>query len=342
MSPVKCLPIDYGIGNQTSTVLSSTVDAFSFETGTNSTTTTTCPTQPKPRKFFKSRATEDATKNSSNVQNASQISSLADYPSNLGEIHSGANLYSAASGGVGYLSPTYASPSSKIPPKRGRGRPKGTRTTSPRGSTTTTYKPSPARGATSRGRRGRAKTGRSIRGQPSSARGKRKRPQWEGESESEEEEEEEEEAASSELEEPEAPVPEADPEEEEQADEEEGKNGMEEEEEEETQSKEEPKPPIKLRIIRRNDTNAFVSKVGTGPENVQNAKAELVSTIPLTDVSKEEIPKVLDSSNKHVGMPTEQEMPITPELIAKRDSPEHYPSMQVSSCSRFKVFAYYY
>ena len=321
MSPVKCLPLDYGIVNQPSSVLNSGIDAFSFESGANSNSASSCPTQPKPRKFFKSRATEDATKNSSGVQNASQLSSCVDYPPNIGEIHSGANLYPAASGGVGYLSPNYTSPTSKTPTKRGRGRPKGTRTASPRGSTTATYKPSPAKSTTSRGRRGRAKSGRSVRGQQSSGRGKRKRPEWEGESESEEEEE----AVNSELEEPIASVAEADVEEEEddQIEEIESKNGT--ENCEEVESKEEPKPPIKLRIIRRNDTNAFVSKVGTGPDDV---KSELVSTTPVIEMSTKEIPKVFESS-KHVDVPIPHENPATPELPPKKESPEHYPSIEV-------------
>lgn len=336
MSPVKCLPVDYGMASHTSTGLNSGVDAFSFDPGANS--TTNCPVQPKPRKFFKSRAAEDVTKTTSNVQNASLLSNCVDYPLNHGEILSGANLYPAVSGGVGYLSPTYTSPTSKVTLKRGRGRPKGTRTTSPRGSSTAaSYKPNSARGATPRGRR-RVKSNRSVRGQQSGGRGKRKRAKWEGESESEEEEEED--AASSELEEPVLSAREVEPddEEENQEDKEEIQQDEEENQEDEeleskngldclSNSKEECKPPIKLRIIRRNDTNAFVSKVGTETDNVSS---EIITT-PVTDMTKQEISKSLERTNKNdVNMIAEKERTISPEAPIKRESPEHYPTMEVS------------
>lgn len=323
MSPVKCLPVDYGMGTQTSTVLNSGIDAFSFDPGVNS--TASCPAQPKPRKFFKSRATEDVTKNSSNVQNSSLHPSCVDFPLNHGEIQSGANLYPAVSGGVGYLSPTYTSPTLKTSTKRGRGRPKGTRITSPRGSATATYKPNPGRGGTARGRR-RAKGNRTGRGQQSGGRGKRKRPQWEGESESEEEDE----AVSSELEEPTASAVEAE-EEEQESEELENKNG--EEYCDEIESKEEPKPPIKLRIIRRNDTNAFVSKVGSEPESVES---DSLSTTPTTEISKQESLEMLESEDKDVDLqpaPTEPETPTASQFSNKTESPEHHSSIEVGLLS---------
>lgn len=334
MSPVKCLPVDYGVTSHTSTGLSSGIDAFNFEPGANS--TTNCPAQPKPRKFFKSRATEDVTKATANVQNPSILTSCVDYPLNHGEILSGANLYPAVSGGVGYLSPTYTSPTSKLTTKRGRGRPKGTRTTSPRGSSTaTSYKPNAARGATPRGRR-RVKSNRSVRGQQAGGRGKRKRAKWEGESESEEEEEEEE-AVSSELEEPIASAKEVEPEEEEENQEDEEENQEDEELESKNgldcldSSKEECKPPIKLRIIRRNDTNAFVSKVGTETDNVTND----LMTPPVTDLPKQEIPKALECTNKiDVNVHAENERVISPEVPVKKESPEHYPAMEVSAAQK--------
>jgi len=339
MSPVKCLPVDYGMTSHMSTGLSSGIDAFSFEPGANN--TTNCPAQPKPRKFFKSRATEDVTKTTTNVQNPSLLSNCVDYPLNHGEILSGANLYPAVSGGVGYLSPTYTSPTSKVTTKRGRGRPKGTRTASPRGSSTTTsYKPNAARGATPRGRR-RVKSNRSVRGQQSGGRGKRKRAKWEGESESEEEEEEEE-AVSSELEEPVASAKEAEPDEEEEEENQEYRDENQEDEEENQEdeeleskngldcldnSREECKPPIKLRIIRRNDTNAFVSKVGTEPDNVTS---DFV-TPPVTDLPKQEFSKSLECTNKFdVTIHPENERALSPEVPIKKESPEHYPVMEVS------------
>ena len=337
---MKCLPVDYG--SHTSTGLNSGVDAFSFEPGANS--TTNCPAQPKPRKFFKSRAAEDVTKSTSNVQNASLLSNCADYPLNHGEILSGTNLYPAVSGGVGYLSPTYTSPTSKLTTKRGRGRPKGTRTTSPRGSSTTSsYKPNSTRGVTTRGRR-RVKSNRSVRGQQSSARGKRKRAKWEGESESEDEEEE----VSSELEEPVLSAREAEPDDEGENHEDKDENQEDEEENQEDEElgsknglncldniKEECKPPIKLRIIRRNDTNAFVSKVGTETDKVSS----VIITPFVTDMTKQEISKSLERTNKNdVDMLVEKEKAIYPEVPTKRESPEHCPTIDVSAHPNKHVF----
>ncbi|XP_059351201.1 protein wings apart-like isoform X2 [Daphnia carinata] len=322
MSPIKCIPVEYGLASHTSTALNTGLDAFNFETGVN--TTTNCTAQPKPRKFFKSRAVEDVTKNPSNVQNSSQSSNCIDYPSNHGEILGNTNFYPASSGGVGYLSPTYTSPTSKITTKRGRGRPKGARVSSPRGSAAvTSYKPNPGRGVAPRGRR-RVKNNRSVRGQQSSGRGKRKRAKWEGESESEEEEvEEEEDAANSELEEPLTLVREADLEEEEEIQEEEKmerNNGV----ENLNDSKEECKPPIKLRIIRRNDTNAFVSKVGTEADKVTSE----IATPPVIEMPKEEVSLPVECPEKVFNVPVEEKMAISPEVPTKRESPEHCPSIE--------------
>lgn len=321
MSPVKCLPVEYGLTSHTSTALNTGLDAFNFEPGVN--TTTNCTAQPKPRKFFKSRAVEDVTKNTSNVQNSSQSSNFVDYPSNHGEILGSANFYPASSGGVGYLSPTYTSPTSKTTTKRGRGRPKGARVTSPRGSAVaTSYKPNPGRGVAPRGRR-RVKNNRSVRGQQSGGRGKRKRAKWEGESESEGEEEEEEEeaeaeAANSELEEPLTLVRETDlDEKEEKLERNNGVDSL-------NDSKEECKPPIKLRIIRRNDTNAFVSKVGTEPDK---ETSEIV-TPPVIEMPKEEVSLPVECPEKVVDVPTEEKMAISPEVPIKRESPEHCPSIE--------------
>lgn len=325
MSPVKCFPSDFGVSPQNSSGLNSGINAFSFENATNS--TATCSTQPKPRKFFKSRAAEDPTKNTSSYQNSSLHSSCVDFPLNHGEVHSGANIYPATSSGVGYLSPpAYTSPTSKLTTKRGRGRPKGTRTTCPRGPTTATYKPSPGRGATTRGRR-RAKGNRTIRGHQSVGRGKRKRSQWENESESEEEEE----TASSELEEPAASLGEIGlyEEEEQETEEQENKNGA--ESFDELESKEEPKPPIKLRIIRRNDTDAFVSKVDSESNNVTD---EMLSDTPATVFSNQLSPKMLEHFDKDADIQpilSEQDTSISQQLPIKRESPvEQYTTIEVS------------
>nr|CAG4646816.1 EOG090X017M [Megafenestra aurita] len=218
----------------------------------------------------------------------------------------------------------YTSPTSKLTTKRGRGRPKGTRTTCPRGPTTATYKPSPGRGATTRGRR-RAKGNRTIRGHQSVGRGKRKRSQWENESESEEEEE----TASSELEEPAASLGEIGlyEEEEQETEEQENKNGA--ESFDELESKEEPKPPIKLRIIRRNDTDAFVSKVDSESNNVTD---EMLSDTPATVFSNQLSPKMLEHFDKDADIQpilSEQDTSISQQLPIKRESPvEQYTTIE--------------
>lgn len=316
MSPVKCLPVDYGVMTHASSVLHSGADAFSFDSGTNS---ANCPAQLKPRKFFKSRAADDVAKPSSNIQNASSLPNCVEYPSNI-EVCGSTNLFPGSSGNVGYLSTSYTSPSAKTT-KRGRGRPKGTRTSSPRGTTSVVAKSNPGRSTTTRGRR-RAKGNRSIRGQPS-GRGKRKRPQWEGESE-------EEESASSEMDEPTATV-EVDPEQEDDNgvhEQIEKKNGT---ESDEVECKEEPKPPIKLRIIRRNDTNAFVSEVDT--EADRNATSELISS-PCVDASNKEVPLTLNCQLKDIDIkqePPKEETSIPMETaINIKSDPICSPNLEVS------------
>lgn len=325
MSPVKCLPVDYGMPNQISTVMNSSLDAFSFDSGANS--GATIPSVPRPRKFFKSRATEDVAKNPASLSSSSslQLSNCVDYPLNQGEVHSGANF----GGGIGYLSPTYTSPTAKTPAKRGRGRPKGTKTVSPRG--VASNRTNSARGATTgRGRR-RGRNNRTVRGQ-AGGRGKRKRPQWEGESEEEEEpeqepeeedepeqeEEQEEETAGSELDEP--MVSAVDPDEEEQAGTDDflnknGSDGVD-------GIKEEAKPPIKLRIIRRNDTDAFVSKVDSVPDDGSAEMAAASPDHPSTDPVEEQ------------PHPVESEMcTAPPQYPAKEEySPPHHSPVQVSPC----------
>lgn len=180
-SPVKCFQSDYVSTN--AQVSNSANNAYSFEAKSEG-STENIPLQPKPRKFFKSRATEDSSKAVVSGSNASRgvkgtavlSNSFPDYHLNNAEFSSSSSVY-AGSGNVGYISPTYSSSTSKSPAKRGRGRPKGSRTTSPRGSS----KASTGRG-TSRGRR---RAGRSVRGQQGAGRGKRKRQEWE-QSESEE------------------------------------------------------------------------------------------------------------------------------------------------------------
>ena len=285
------------------------MDAFSFESGGQA----NCPVQPKPRKFFKSRATEDTSKNPQSVQNPSIIaSSYVDFSLNHTD-HLGSGLPSVA-GSVGYLSPTYKTPANKIPLKRGRGRPKGSRNTSPRSTAVNTYTKAvgvtPGRGAP-RGRR-RSKGNRTIRGQQASGRGKRRRPEWE-QSESEQEEEEEP-LSSDDVDEQEEPASQAVEEEEdlEEKEGEENKNGDTEHYADEEDNKEELKPseiakppPIKLRIIRQNDTNAFVSKVGTG-----SVHSNSESNLPIA----EEIPQ---TSNKEVIIE-----PIKQEIISEKAVPE--------------------
>ena len=259
------------------------------------------------------------------------MNSFPDYQVNHAKYSPSSNLYAAA-GSVGYISPEYESPSSKTQVKRGRGRPRGSRNTSPRGSAPSTIKSATGRG----GPRGRRRSNRAVRGQHGIGRGKRKRPEWE-ESESEEE------VLSSEPEELEHFEPSqatnAEPMEQEVEEEEEGEvegeeeegegeteEGQEEEEENsedpfEQKDFEEPKPPIKLRIIRRNDTNAFVSKVGIETiENIEKVEENQIQTdhsntivVPVSDsipVPLQLVPPQLPDSQEHnEDDPTEIESP---------------------------------
>jgi len=325
LSPVKCMPGDYGFSSTTASSIGSGIDAFNFESGVTSGSVANCPTQPKPRKFFKSRATEDTSKNASSVQNPSSHS-YVDFPMITSD-NITSNIHAAAS--VGYLSPPSKTLMNKTPPKRGRGRPRGSRNTSPRSSAVNTYKPAavnPGRGAP-RGRR-RSKGNRTIRGQQGSGRGKRRRAEWE-QSESEEED-----AASSDGEDQEVKLPshaeenvEEEEEEEEEEDEElSNKNGSEQcVEEEENKPEEEPKPPIKLRIIRQNDTNAFVSKVGTG-----SVHSNSDSNSPMADEVCETV--LPTPSNEVVSLQSENHEEVTAKVISE-DSEEkdshHIPCVQV-------------
>lgn len=321
LSPVKCVPGEYGFSHTTASSLSSGIDAFNFESGINSGSAVNGPTQPKPRKFFKSRATEDTSKNSISVQNPSSHS-YGDFPMITSD-NVASSIHATAS--VGYFSPSSKTSMNKTPPKRGRGRPKGSRNTSPRSSAVNTYKPAavnPGRGA-SRGRR-RSKGNRTVRGQQVSGRGKRRRPEWE-QSESEEED-----AASSdgdEQEEQPTSQVEENVEEEEEEDEEElsNKNGSEHCADEE-ENKKEPKPPIKLRIIRQNDTNAFVSKVGTG-----SVHSNSNSNSPIADEVSEAV--LQTTSNEIVSLQSEKTEDVKAKVISE-DTEEknlhHIPSVEVT------------
>lgn len=319
-------------------------DAFSFESGSG---TNSQPPNgaaiPKPRKFFKSRGAEDTGKNATGTTQHSSLNQ--NLYSDCSALHSenpgGEFPYSAAgASSVGYSSPTYTAPVSKAQGKRGRGRPRGSRSsTSPRRSAATAIKPSPARGAP-RGRR-RGKGSRAARGQPGSGRSKRKRAQWE-----ESETEEEEEALSSEQDEQEEeaavenqsyPVHS----EEIGRDEPEDDDNEEEDEEEEEQEKshavktdeekEQPAmPPIKLRIIRRNDTTAFVSKVGMEATNVES---ESISIDPPVSTQRESMSADKDEVSTN-GMPESQPatemMPPIPEAMDVKESPAEQSPPEVN------------
>jgi len=291
--------VDYGSSNSNTPVIAphhSGVDTFSFESGGGNSLATNSPVQPRPRKFFKSRGTEDTSKNvavTASSNSSVGLNSYSEYPiSHHSENLGGENLYTGGASSVGYISPSYTSPTAKAPGKRGRGRPRGSRSSaSPRRATTATQKTTPARGAPRGRRRGRGN--RSVRGQQGAGRGKRKRAQWE-ESESEEE------AVSSDLDEPDeepeltAPI--------EPADEDQDDDGQEDEEEEEEAEEdaienknghgaeeEPPKPPIKLRIVmnRRNDTAPFVTKVGNEP--AEEAQNEIAPLDPTSSPLREEV-----------------------------------------------------
>jgi hypothetical protein len=54
-------------------------------------------------------------------------------------------------------------------------------------------------------------------------------------------------------------------------------------------------------------------------------------TSPVTDMTKQEISKSLERTNKNdVSMVVEKEMAISPEVPAKSESTEHYPTVEVS------------
>ena len=73
---------DYGFSSITFSSIGSGIDGFNFESGVDSESVTKCPTQPGPRKLFKSRATKDTSKISSSVQNPSshsKVNIIVDY-----------------------------------------------------------------------------------------------------------------------------------------------------------------------------------------------------------------------------------------------------------------------
>lgn len=334
VSPVKCLPGDYGASNLITTpaVLSSGNDAFSFEAGINSATVSAAPLQPKPRKFFKSRGSDDLAKGAASSQNASVNSNAyTDYPTrqtdNVGSEN--LNLYASTAGNVGYISPTYSSPANKASGKRGRGRPRGSRSSaSPRRSTTGVVpKPASTRG-TSRGKR-RNKTNRSVRGQHGAGRAKRKRAQWE-ESESEEEEE----AASSEMEEPEEELGEAvenEPVDEENDNDEEEEETWEHNGAERYPEEDKPKPPIKL-IIRRNDAAAFVSKVESqSGQQEQEQEQEQETPSPTGVAPREEVCEPMVDNGLVEPQPIAREPSplLDTGSIAANTSPETRPVVEV-------------
>jgi len=359
-SPVKCFQSDYvNTNSQIPNSGSSANSAYSFESKSEG-STENVPALPKPRKFFKSRATEDSSKAvasggsaSRSVKGSAALSnSFPDYHMNNTEFSSSSNVY-AASGNVGYISPTYSASSSKSPAKRGRGRPRGSRTTSPRGSLGSS-KPVTTRGAS----RGRRRSGRSVRGQQGAGRGKRKRQEWE-QSESEED------VVSSEPEdfEPkpsysypaEQVMEEAEEEEEEEEEDEEEENGDEHlTEMNETSVEEPPKPPIKLRIIRRNDSDGFVSKVGSDatendpgkidtppppappstfqpqidlpiPPSAEQTESERVSSLPVLPAPNSPGTDQYAADQNELRDEVEPEPPSTKEKAEKEDVVEEAP-----------------
>jgi hypothetical protein len=58
-------------------------------------------------------------------------------------------------------------------------------------------------------------------------------------------------------------------------------------------------------------------------------------TPPVTDLPKQEIPKALECTNKiDVNVHAENERVISPEVPVKKESPEHYPAMEVSAAQK--------
>ena len=360
ISPVKCLQTDYS--NVKNPPSGGAADPFGFDstfegsTVVNSTTATVVPTQPKPRKFFKSRGSEDTAKNTSVAQTFAQTPSESVFSTLPTNVRNTENLYGnsySSNTTAAYSSPTTYSPQSKTG-KRGRGRPRGSKNTSPRSAALGRQAASTStvtRGSRGRGRRG--KGGRPARGS-GAGRGKRKRQEWEeSESEdqgpsSEEEMEEEEIDYGAQQFQPQQPTWEDegaaaddDAEEEEdaavetEADVDEGvqdeKNGHKEEEE--------PfKPPIKLRIIRRNDTNAFVSKVqaedsvsSDPPEGSQMDTS--ADPVPAVSLAQEEdslsSPQTSAAGEEHAPEPS------PPSNAADRRDDVDFSETRVSCCFHF-------
>nr|CAG4640633.1 EOG090X017M [Eulimnadia texana] len=194
--------------------------------------------QPKPKKFFKSRANEDSNKLVSKPISSLGVSvALVDQRTTADELESSP---------VSLKTRAYPGAS---PGKRGRGRPRGSRGGLSRSSShSPVSKSSSARGSPRR--RGRPPGTRGSRGASGAGRGKKKKQPWEDSDSEEAESAEEDELYNSNVQEEEDAAS-----------------------EEEEMPKDEPlstdhspddldcKKPIKLKLIRRSDSDGFVTRV---------------------------------------------------------------------------------
>lgn len=353
MSPVKCGQNDFS-SNSFPLLQPRSSDPFGFElscdNAANPPSVTAPATQAKPRKFFKSRASEETITKTEITHQPLPPVPFVDH-----------TMF------VEPLLPlsTYSPPSllTSQNSRRARGRPRGSRNLGPNKSASpsssspakATGAAGPTRGA-GRGRQ-RSRSSRLVRGQTGgSGRGKRKRHQWE-ESEDEEdhvssEEEEEEEMLEhpqlqmeqvhdhSQLEQVKVRVEETmemDGEDEDGVlspedavwplDEAVSNNGW--QDSGAVAEDAEEKRPIKLRIIRRNDTDAFVSKVDD-PTLIGDYSGAVKKVEDYVPVAVPVVAPVVAPATV-VAAPSAEALPMATEAMLERASPvmklEHaYPA----------------
>lgn len=85
----------------------------------------------------------------------------------------------------------------------------------------------------------------------------------------------------------------------------------------ETSVEEPPKPPIKLRIIRRNDSDGFVSKVGSDAVESDPAKVETPPPQPRIDLP---VPPVEQAESEPVS--SLQVMPVSNSHVTNQEATE--------------------